>query len=362
MKYLNTALALVVTVFGSAPSAMAGVTGAISTQVEALSDVVTYSAIGTAALNTKVGYKVTVRNVAGNTVNNVVFAGSAVVRKLSDGTVNPNELPYLVEVNDDAGACGTPTGNSTSVSCNLGQLRAGASRVFAVFFKGPVKNNDCFVAGGPSCEVVTFAGATNYSEGMNDTTGANDQSLWTGPADVPLGTANPTNVRSALPKSGGTFFTGLDAVPSLLTYPFAAKVTAPNPPVYSSAAILLSKVTANDEVQVCTAAGNFKNCYASQVTIPGVIYVDGSNYLTIVLRVDSSEINTPFRPANIKVYYEGSDSPLPLCSSLGGVPTTTDPHCALPATRYSNAASNGDLRGDVEVVVLGLTNGTYRIR
>lgn len=361
MKYLKTAVALAV-LLGSTPAAIGGVAGAISTTVEALSDVVTYSTVATTSLNTKVGYKVTVSNVGGNTANNVVFAGSADVRKSSDGSVNPNELPYLVEINDDAGACGTPTGNSTSVSCNLGQLRAGASRVFAVFFKGPVKNNDCFVVGGSSCEVVKFAGITRYSEGTNDNTDVNDQSLWVGPADVPLGTANPTKVKSALPKSGGTFFTGLDAVPSALTYPFATKVSAPNPPMYSFAEIFLSKAEANDDVSACAAAGNFKHCYASQVTIPGVTYINGSNYLTIVLRIDSSEINTPFRSSRVKVFYDGSDSPLPTCAALGGVPTATDPHCVLPATRYSNAGSNGELRGDAEVVVLGLRNGTYRIR
>lgn len=362
MKTLTTAAALVLSMFGAA-QAVAGVLGAISTQVEALSDVVTYSSAGTNALNTRVGYKVTVSNVGGNTVNNVVFAGNAVVRKLADDTINANELPLFVEVNDDAGACGTPTGTSTAVTCNLGQMRAGSTRVFAVFFNGPVKDNDCFVANGPSCEVVRFAGATDYSEGTNDNTTSNDRSDWVGPADVPLGTANPTRVKTALPKSGGTFFTGLAAEPSPLTYPFATKVGAPNPPVYSYAEIVLSKAIDNAEVQLCTNAGNFNNCYASQITIPGVIYpTSAAGYLTITLRIDSSEVGSQFKSANVKVYYDASDSPLPRCSALGGFPTATDPHCVLPATRYSNSGKNGELRGDVEVTVLGLRNGTYRIR
>jgi hypothetical protein len=249
-----------------------------------------------------------------------------------------------------------------------------------LFFTGPVKNNTCFVPGVTKdpCEVVQFAGFTNYSEGTNDTSAVNDQVGWTGTPNVGLGTPNPTKVKSALPKSGGTFFTGLDGVPSTTTYTFATQLGAPNPPVFSSASISLKKfeLLSNDpndiaQAQLCTAAGNFYNCYEAGIDVPGVIYTyvaGGTNYLTTILRIDSSEVISPFRASRVKVFYSDPVAGIPeraldFCPA-DGVPLVTDPQypCIVSGSiiRYSNAASNGELRGDVQIEVHGLKNGFIR--
>jgi len=377
MKNVVRAGAIVAAALCATSTAIAGVADVITTAVEELSDVVTYSTGGTKPLTTRVGYKVTVSNVGGNTVNSVVFRGDAKVLKLADNTENELEKPYYVEVNDDAGACGIPSGTSTAVTCNLGQMRAGSVRTFAVFFKSPIRNNTCYVLGGPNCEAVRFSGVTDYSEGTNDGSAVNDRSVWTGPADVSLGTASPTKVKTALAKSGGVFFTGSDGVPSTLTYPFATRLTAPNPPVFGSATIslkkfLLSSNSAIDvaEAQWCTNAGNFVNCYEAGIQVPGVTYTyvaGGTNYLTTILRIDSSEVISPFRASRVKVYYTESETDpsvneLPYCPP-DGVPLPSAPHCVVNNIfRYSNAGPNGELRGDVQIEVHGLRNGFLRTR
>jgi hypothetical protein len=386
MKYLKLAPVFLAAAVGSASPALAGVAGVITTVVGELSDVVTYSTDDTKPLTTKVGYKVTISNTGGNTVNNVVFTGSTQVLRIDSAgnpviplQVNDNEKAYFVEANDDGGACGMPTGTSTSITCNLGQLRAagsaGSSRTFAVFFKGPVKSNTCFVAGGPNCEAVKFAGVTNYSEGTNDSTNVNDESAWTGPANVPLGTANPRKVKSALSKSGGDLFTGADGVPSPLTFKFAAKLNAPQLPQYTTATLDLKPVTEdpdfNNLVSACVALGNFNNCYQAGVIVPllaplepNLINPELTKFLTIILRIDSTEVKSPFRKQNIVVVNvndASNEETVQPCGAYGLPPVGFD-RCVFDIQRYPNSGSNGELRGDVEVVIHAYRNAPYRIR
>ena len=376
MKSLKSMVVFGGIAFGGLMSATAGVQGVVTTQVEALSGTVTYSTTGTSPLTTKVGYTVTITRNGTNTVNNVVFKGTTNVVVLSTGLANPAESAAFVEADDDGDACKPGVTNPSEVVCNFGQMRPGDTRTFAVFFKGPVESTgNCFTTGGPSCEVVRFTGTTDYSEGSNDSSGSapNDQSewVWVGSPDVSLGTPNPTEVKSALSKSGGQFSTGTDAVPSTLTFPFATKLNAPNPPVFSSASIKLKKFTVlsdNAQVQLCAAAGNFNNCYEADITVPDVIYVPSTDplvptrYLTILLRIDSTEVKNPYRPGNIKVYYGANDiNPMLPCDS-GGLPPAGEQRCVAGISRYGNSGSLGELRRDVEVEIHAYRNALYRLR
>jgi hypothetical protein len=375
MKYLKLASVFLAATIGGISSAIAGVSGAVTTTVEPLSGTVTYRTTGAKGLATKVGYKVTISRSGTNTVNNVVFKGNtSVFKSATPEEENTNESAEFDEANDDGGFCGVGA-VPTEVVCNFGQMRAGDSRTFAVFFKGPVESaGNCFTPGGDPCEVVRFRGTTDYSEGGNDSPGStpNDQAawVWVGSDDVPLGTPNPTNVKSALSKSGGDFFTGIAGEPSALTFPFAVKLSAPNPTVFSSVSLNLKKLSLGSEVpdevaaaQDCMTAGNFNNCYQADVRLPGVTYLPGPDYLTIILLIDSTEVKNPFRSANIKVY-DGSDgyvNPLPPCAS-GGLPPAGELRCVAEIDRYGNAGSLGELRRDVRVVLHALANGPFRTR
>lgn len=363
MTYLKAAVVLSSAMIGAMSSAIAGVAGVVTTTVEALSGTVTYSTTGNKPLNTKVGYTVTIArtSTSTNTVNNVVFNGETSVATAT-GT-NPAEFADFLEANGDGGVC-RQGDTRTKVVCNFGQMRAGDSKTFAVFFKGPVESTgNCFTPGGTPCEAVRFTGATNYSEGNNDGTGSfpNDQSAWT-VADVPLGTANPTNVKSAVSKtSDNIIFTGTDGAPSLTTFPFAAEISAPNPPNNGSATISLKKLESNDQTTLCTAAGNFRNCYEADVAVPAAIYIPGPLYLTIILRVDDSEVINPFRKERIRVYYGADDlNAVPPCEN--GLPPLGGQRCVFSVDRYSNQGTLGALRRDVEVVVRAYSNGLLRTR
>jgi len=177
-------------------------------------------------------------------------------------------------------------------------------------------------------------------------------------------------VKSALSKSGGEFFTGTAGEPSPSTFPFAVRLTAPSPTnISSSVSLNLKKLalTGNpDEIaaaQDCMTAGNFNNCYQADVLLPGVVYLPGPDYLTIILLIDSTEVKTTFREANVKVY-DGSDgyvNPLPPCAS-GGLPPAGELRCVHEISRYGSAGWLGELRRDVKVVLHALKNGPFRTR
>jgi hypothetical protein len=382
MKHLKSMVVFGGVMFGALMSATAGVQGVVTTKVETLSGTVTYSTTGDKPLNTKVGYSVTITRSGTNTVNNVQFKGTADVIVLSSGLSNSAESANFIEANDDGGACSVGAA-AAEVVCNFGQMRPGDSKTFAVFFKGPVESDgNCFVAGGPTCEVVRFRGTTNYSEGANDNSESapNDQSEWVWvdsegvplvpqvPQDVPLGTPNPTQVKSALAKSGGEFFTGTDAIP-LSTFGFATKLIAPNPPVFSSASISLKKLIDNTQAQLCSSAGNFNNCYEADVSVPEVIYVPSTDplvptqYLKILLRIDSNEVKSPFRKERVTIYYGDGDvgQAVQPCQTSGLPPVGLE-RCVANIFRYSNSGSNGELRGDVEVEIHAYKNAFYRPR
>jgi hypothetical protein len=366
MKYLKAAVVLSSAMIGAMSSAIAGVADVVTTTVEALSGTVTYSTEGTKPLNTKVGYTVTIArtSTSTNTVNNVVFYGETSVATAT-GT-NPAEFADFLEANGDGGVC-RQGDTRTKVVCNFGQMRAGDSKTFAVFFKGPVESTgNCFSPGGTPCEAVRFTGATNYSEGSGDGTGSfpNDQSAWT-VADVPLGTANPTNVKSAVSKtSDNIIFTGTDGAPSPAsptTFPFATEIRVPNPPTNGSATIILTPLVSNDQVTLCTQAGNFSNCYEANVDVPSAVYIPGTQYLTIILRIDASEVINPFRKERIQVYYGANDiNPVPPCQN--GLPPLGEQRCVFSVDRYPNQGTLGALRRDVEVVVRAYSNGLLRTR
>ena len=150
-------------------------------------------------------------------------------------------------------------------------------------------------------------------------------------------------------------FTGTGGEPSTLTYPFAAKVVAPKPPVFSSADILLEKPTLTNDVTACELKGNFKNCYQASLSIPYLAYPTvfegGTQYLTILLRIDASELKTSFQARNVSVFYEeaAGSTELPACQTKNdaypGFPPETATRCVAGVFQYGKSAKFGELRG-----------------
>jgi hypothetical protein len=385
---------------GASTSAIAAA-GATYTDVQFLASPITYSRLSDRKpLTTYVGYTATVKNLSGNTINNVTFQGTATV-------ADPNEK--LEFSSADGIACtASPLGpsNSVTISCFIGQLKAGVSTpTFTVFFRAPEQS----LAPIPA-DYIDFRGRTVTAEGPDAGSSPNDSvDYWpkdnpdtaateafatcagnpldpdlpqTGTHDcvkVALGTPDISKVRSAVPKNGGTFFTGKNGVPGYPfpaptpTDPFATEIDPFTTSVTVPTSGKITKATV-DETQYSCANAAFKFCQSSDLSVVDTADVTAqfSPYLTIVLRMDSSNIVASPAPkiGTIGIYYTGE--------TLAGVTVTNWPvgDCAnatspradglpcIASKKYYNTVKKDEdpaLRGDYEWSLISLKNGRFGI-
>lgn len=338
-----------------APGAANAGAGELSIVVTPLTTAVTYSVAAStapvrAALNTTIGYVVSITNVGGNTINNVRFTGTA-------AATDEQETATLSSIE---GRICTVTLPST-IDCAIGQLRAGQSAdSFAVFFNAPVKDSVSPLLDGNSSnctatDCVLFSGITFYAEGtggLANSTPLNSTVAWSaGP--VTLGTFSTSLVRSALEKKGGTLFTGSGGV-TTGTDPFTTSVVVPASVSYTSAQLQETPLSTN-----CT--NNFSTCFSSEITIPGTF----SPYLGITLRQDASTIFKGTKIESVLIQYTGSngtviigDCASPTTPRLDGVP------CIAKRVFYRNSRTPGwslELDGDFEWTIINTQNGSYAV-
>lgn len=354
-------LLFIAAMFGVVTSAFGGA-GVITTVVNPLTPAVTYGINATAspprlALVTYVGYTVAIKNVGGNTVNHVRFTAATSVTDLQEKATFSSA---------DGASC-TASLDLTAIECTIGQLRAGESfPTFAVFFKAPVKITNG-VADGVGEDRVKFSGITYYVEGTGglNSPQQNSTTLWSAGA-VTLGTSNATLVKSALPKGGGLFFTGDNAITSS-TDRFAVSLTVPPAPTYSTVELRESDVSANIN---CRSLNHFVTCYQSAITIPRLVFSSTSgSYLTIILRVDAANIKPDTKISNVLIQYYDGDGVSVNIHNVGLCASPTTPRadgipCIAKALYYQNKSVPGwttELNGDFEWTLLNLKNGSYNL-
>lgn len=358
MKFASLSAHMRAAVFACAcaavPMAAWAGAGVLTTVVTPLSPAVTYSALASVSpvrpkLDTFVGYTVTVANAGGNTINNISFTGSTLV---TDG----DEKAVFSSI--EGATCTVTT--ATSISCAIGQLKAGqAFPTFAVFFKAPVKDTvsplpDGVAGNCASTDCVSFSGITYYAETTGGASSPVDNSVseWT-TGQVTLGTFNPTLVKSAVPKGGGSLFTGSGGVSSSAD-PFATTVVVPAGTTFTTAEVSETPDSIN-----CT--NNFSTCFRSDITIPGTF----SPYLTIVLRQDVSTILKGTKIESVLIEYTGpagavlvGDCASPTTPRSDGLP------CIAKRTYYKSSRTPGwtaELDGDFEWTLINLKNGSYKV-
>ncbi len=246
-------------------------------------------------------------------------------------------------------------------------------------------------------EVVRFYGVNCYSECTNDTSNVNDITQWSASWSVPidddqtacpygangdvcLGTTNPTYVKSALSKNGGTFLTS--AFPGSATsglFPFATSVSAPNTTnVNTTLEIRLSPVPPNPlassgtTAKECSVNDKLVTCYASALTIDGLNLtgvVDQANkqqYITIVLRLAPTEPKPGTKIDMLKVHYSDSVDLNQLgleiveCKNVSPNPGVNAP-CWTSRKEYKNNATPVQLRGVREWIIIYVKNGSYKV-
>jgi hypothetical protein len=246
----------------------------------------------------------------------------------------------------------TAPANAVTVRCAFGQFRNGASASFALFYKAPVQDTISPLPAGS--DLVTFSGRTITAEGFNGGNSPNNSvDAWTTGA-VTLGTSNPTLVKTAVPKSGGSFFTGLGGL-SLADDPIATTVTLPP----------LATAFTTATIQESPAAGNcnaFVTCYGTQLTIPGTF----SPFLTTVVRLDSANIKRGTRIESVTIIYVADDATAhvvgpcasPTTARADGIP------CLASSKYYKNKKVAGwtpELDGDFEFTFIGTRNGRFNM-
>ncbi|MFT3954973.1 MAG: hypothetical protein QM722_11465 [Piscinibacter sp.] len=326
--------------------------GVLTTTVTPLSPAVTYSSLASTsparpALDTYVGYRVSIGNAGGNTINNVRFAGATTV-------TDAQERALFASIEGGAGC--QIGADQISISCDFGQLRSGeAVPSFVVFFKAPVKDTvsptpDGVAGACASTDCVTFSGVTYYAEGtggLENSTPQNSTVAWAAP--VTLGTFNPTLVKSAVQKSGGKLFTGSGGL-SIGTDRFATTVVVPSGAVSTTAEI------AESTEAVCSVLAE---CFSTVITIPGTF----SPYLTIIVRVDAAAIPKGTKIESVTVQYEGGD--VGLCASpttprSDGLPCIAARR-AYPTNSKQGASFPVELENDFEWTLINTRNGSYKI-
>ena len=361
MLKLKTA-AFLATTFCAVSSALAGageLTTVVTPLAPTLAPKVSYSTSGTKPMIAYIGYlvKVTSASTNTNTINNIVFTGTA-------SATDPAEKVEFAS--SDGLDCDTPVSTS-AISCSIGQFRPGDSRTFAVFFKSPVKvdNNGVADVQEPPSDFVTFTGGTYYAEGTGGITSPPPNSYSQFTADtVALGTPSPTNVKSSVPKSGGTFFTG-SGVPNS-NDKFATSVNVPAAATYTAEASILedtfTTVQTGGAIPTTLTCANFNPCTLSAVTVPGSF-----EYLTIILRQDASAILKGVKIETVQIWYDGSDEADDSYHGyLGPCPAPTTPlsdrPCIASSKYYKNKTVAGwtqDLDGDFEWTIITHKNGRF---
>jgi hypothetical protein len=105
---------------------------------------------------------------------------------------------------------------------------------------------------------------------------------------------------------------------------------------------------------------NFEVCYTSAITVPPPAgSATFSPYLTIVLRMDASNIKQGTKIGSVVPEYDGV--PVGLCASPT-TPRTDGKPCIASSTAYpKNNKAPLELQGDFEWVIINLVNGTYRL-
>jgi hypothetical protein len=291
-------------------SAAFGGAGVVNTVVSPLQDKTTYSKGGAKPLTTYVAFQVNVSNDGGNTVNNIRFTAKSEVT----GGVGP------ALYNSAEGASCVPTSLPTEVTCTIGQLTANSPAApIVLFFIAPADDT----ADPPGGDFVKVTGTTFYAEGTGGINSPPDNSIRTwGSVQVPLGTPDPIQVKSAVPKAGGQFFTGGGGVPTSADV-YASEVKFD--PLSAFAVMNLEESDATDAK--CIGGQHFKSCFKTLLNAPQVQYSVTGGYLTEVIRMHADNFVQGAKMNTVTWEYTPTDAD----GNASGGPVNVQP-CASPTT------------------------------
>jgi hypothetical protein len=191
-------------------------------------------------------------------------------------------------------------------------------------------------------------------------------------------TTNPsytTQVKTFLKNSGGRLFTG----DRWITKPFDPITTLVVVPGFTAAYDLgqIKEDPATDQALDCATQAHFLVCYQSDISLPKVDFskdaegaaIPPTNFLTIVLRIDSSMIKPGTKIEDVKLYYVDEKDPLkvpnPVYQCTYGTDLTqpTNPPCWNKRVQYKRNVEGwtSELDKDFEWEFKHFKNGSWRI-
>ena len=337
--------------------------------VQPLQPSATYSKPATAdpvrlATTNYLGYAVSIANLTDGRLDDVHFVGSTQVTAAGEAAVFASAT----------GATCTPSADGTSIDCAIGPLDKGqAFPAFTVFFATPVRATSLPAGDAAACattDCVAFAGQVVYTERPSYYRSEVESLPWLAPPVV-LALPVAGAARSAVPTTGLTLATG-DGGVALGTDLFTTQVVVPAGYVPPSGSLPTAEILESPDSVNCSA---LNSCFRSDVTVPGTF----SPYLTVVLRVDASNIKRGTKIGGVLVSYNGlviGDCASPTTPRTDGIPCIAKrmayPVPRPPKGRHHDdreasdaskkpATAPSDLDGDFEWTLINLKNGSYKV-
>jgi len=353
---LKLAIVLSSMIGGVAPSVFAGA-GTLTASMVPLSDNVSYS-IASPALQTYVAFTITVTNSGRNTINHIAFTVNA------RATDSAEHVVLLDAAQNLPANCSRNAADASEFTCTVRQLKSGAaSDAFTVFYQAPAKNQDGHFDL-PNSDFVDLHMRILYAEqlgGVPQSRPQNsivefDTATASPRGSVTLGTANADLIRSGVPKSGATLYTGAGGKPTT-TNRSAMLVGIPATGSITTAQLQITRELDSDQGE-CLNQGHFRECPSYAVTVPGAFAPTAP--LTTTYRIDASSLKL-YRTqilTSVLIRYTGDtfvDVPVNAC--VNGAPTPNGIPCVLSSRCYPSDAQPADLAGDCEWELINTKNG-----
>jgi hypothetical protein len=312
--------------------------------------------VSRAGLDSFISYRVTFRNTSTNTVNQVRFTATATVTGAASGIAGYTAFVNLAAANPNCAAPPAPNATPTNtVSCAIGQLKAGEGREFFLIFRAPEAG-----------ATVEFDGATDFSSGNSSNTPPASFTKLVENSMVLTTTVQQqvnTSVITVLPPRGGSFFTGPNAQADG-TNLFTTKVQVPSTLTTSTPTVTDNRIDQASVPGFACSPGYFCYGHSSDISVDDAkngAKVDftplgTSGILAITLRQDAASV-TVKKPTpgvfDVRIFYTptGSATTIELAACGSSLPSVD-----VPCVKARTDALKGK-KGYYEYLIWARDNG-----
>lgn len=299
-------------------------------------------------------YAVTLKNMsASNTISNGRFVATTTVAGGAAGVT-------AVFKSVSSGAACTVSVDGTRVDCSVGSLAVNESKQFTLSFLSPASGTSIVLDWDAVFDSGTPPGGSN---GVSDRT------------TIALEPIDSSKVTSAVPPNEAvSVFTGNFAIPGEGDQ-FTTAITVPPVSISSKANVLEGQLP--EANTTCTSLRNFNRCYTTSITVENVVLTaESGEFLTFVLRVDSSNIRKGSKIGKVVIQYQSPEEygvpaigpiDLQFCSrdsSNNPMPNTAPGLKYVPCIAYANDYTRkGSSSGwfGYEWIIYNLKNGNFNI-